>query len=126
MQQSRIKEGRRISSSTNQKFSHDNNTQPVNGDLLSKEQNHRHAWQDRFLSLQQNTFRIGQLCGFAYNAILLYVVYRLIDAGEKDLALKIFTINAAVILISVIITFSERRIYSKRPSLRVNKDKKPR
>jgi hypothetical protein len=86
--------------------------------MAKKEQEHRHGWQSKYLTSHNFTYRIGQLFGFIYNIALLYVVYDLITSGEKDLGLKIFAINAALMIFLILITTIERRIFSRRPSMR--------
>lgn len=84
-------------------------------EMAAKEQKHRHSWQDNYLKTHTITTRLGQFCALAYNIVLLGLVYKLINSGEKDLALKLFTINAALISFVVIITTFERRVFSRRP-----------
>jgi len=87
-------------------------------ELTKREQEHRHQWQDKFLKLNNTTFRAGQLFGLIYNLALLYLVYDLIQNGEKDLALKIFTLNIAIIAFALLVTTVERKILSRKPRRR--------
>lgn len=92
--------------------------------MAEKEQNHRHAWQDKYLKSHNFSIRLGQICGLVYNILLLGVIYNLINAGEKHLALKLFTINAAVIVFVIVVTTFERRVFSRRPRSRGREDRK--
>ena len=94
-------------------------------EMARKEQDYRHNWQTNYSSSYNLSYRIGQISGLIYNAILLFVVYNLITSGEKELAIKIFSINAALMAFAFIITIVERRIFAKRPSNRQKfKDRK--
>jgi uncharacterized membrane protein len=94
-------------------------------EMAKKEQDYRHKWQTNYSSSYNLSYRIGQISGLIYNVILLFVVYNLISSGEKELGIKIFTINAALMAFAVIITIVERRVFAKRPSNRQRfKDKK--
>ena len=83
--------------------------------MAEKEQTHRHAWQDKYIKSHNLTYRLGQICGLAYNAGLLYLVYDLVQSGEQTLALKLFLINAGIIAFAIIATATERKIFSRRP-----------
>jgi hypothetical protein len=91
---------------------------PALSELAKKEQEHRHQWQDKYLQTSSTTFRAGQFCGFIYNLALLYLVYALIQNGEKDLALKIFVLNIAIIAFALLVTSLERRISTRKPPRR--------
>lgn len=78
--------------------------------LMKKEQDHRHKTQARHLT----TFRLGQFLGFLYNLALLYLVYNLIQTGEKTLALKIFALNAAIVAFVLLTFLIEKRLAAKR------------
>ncbi len=92
-------------------------------DLIKKEQDYRHKWQDKFLKSNTFTLRLGQVFGLIYNLSILYVTYSLIQQGEQDLALKIFGANLALIAFSLVVTGVERKILSKKPT-RKNRDHK--
>ena len=94
--------------------------------MAEKEQNQRHEWQNQYLKSHNCTTRIGQFCGLIYNVALLAVAYRLITLGEKDLALKLFFINATVMMFVVIVTTFERRVFSRRPRMRGRDDNRRR
>jgi uncharacterized membrane protein len=84
-------------------------------ELIKKEQDHRHKWQEKYLRSYNFTFRLGQFFGLIYNLVLLGLIYHLIQNGEKDLALKIFALNIAIIAFALLITSIERRVLSKKP-----------
>lgn len=95
-------------------------------DMAEKEQKHRHNWQDKYLKSHNFSTRLGQVCGLVYNVALLGVVYNLINSGEKELAFKLFSINAAVMLFVIVITTFERRVFSRRPRVRGGNDNRRR
>lgn len=101
---------------------------PSLSDLIKKEQDYRHKWQDKFIKSNTLTFRLGQVFGLIYNLAVLYVVYTLIQDGEKNLALKLFITNIALIAFSLVVTGVERKILSRKPARkgRDNKNFKPR
>ncbi|MDX2083693.1 MAG: DUF2335 domain-containing protein [Rickettsiales bacterium] len=84
-------------------------------EMAQKEQKHRHNWQDQYLKSHNFNTRFGQICGLFYNIALLGLIFKLIDLDEKELALKLFFINAAVISFVVIFTTFERKVFSRRP-----------
>ena len=84
--------------------------------MAKQEQEHRHSWQESYLASHTVTYRVGQFFGVAYNIGLLYVVYKMFESGEKDLALTIFSINAAIMVFAILATTIERKIFSRRPS----------
>ncbi len=92
-------------------------------ELTEKEQEHRHQWQDKYLKSYSSSFRMGQVFGLIYNIALLFVIYNLIKEGEKDLAIKIFTLNIAIIAFAILVTSIERKILSRKP---MRKGKNPR
>lgn len=96
----------------------DHESSPALTDLAKKEQAHRHQWQDKYLQLNNSTFRAGQIFGLIYNLALLYLVYDLIQDGEKILALKIFALNIAIIGFALLVTMVERKILSRKPPRR--------
>lgn len=87
-------------------------------DLIKKEQEYRHQWQDKFLRTHNLTFRMGQFFGLIYNSAVLYLVYDLIKSGDKKLALQIFLANLAIIAFSLLVTAIERRVISRKPPRR--------
>lgn len=95
-------------------------------EMAENEQKHRHNWQDNYLKSHNISTRIGQVCGVIYNVALLGVVYNLINSGEKELAMNIFSINAAVIAFVILVTTFERRVFSRRPRVRGREDNRRR
>jgi len=95
-------------------------------EMARSEQRHRHNWQDKYLKSHNISTRLGQICGLIYNLVLLCVVYNLINAGEKELAMNLFAINAVVIFFAIIITTFERRVFSRRPRVRGREDNRRR
>ena len=93
-------------------------------EMARTEQKHRHNWQEKYLNSHNLSTRIGQICGLVYNVILLGVVYKLINSGEKELAMNLFKINAAVIAFVVVVTTFERRVFSRRPRVRGREDRR--
>jgi uncharacterized membrane protein len=87
-------------------------------DMAKKEQEQRHEWQSNYLKSHNFSTRIGQLFGLIYNIGLLFVIYDLINNGEKELAIKLFAINAALIAFVILFTTFERKVFSRRPRVR--------
>jgi uncharacterized membrane protein len=98
-------------------------------EMAEKEQKHRHFWQDKFLRFHGFSYKLGLFFGFLYNVGLLYLVYDLINAGKEALALKLFIVNALLILFAIIATKIERRVTTRKPPRRntpnLNKDRRP-
>lgn len=84
-------------------------------EMAEKEQKHRHDWQDRYLSSHNFSYRSGQLFGLIYNLGVLYLVYSLFRDGDKSSAIKLFLINAAIVIFAILFTTFERRIFTRRP-----------
>jgi hypothetical protein len=87
-------------------------------DLIKKEQDYRHQWQDKYLKSNTFNFRLGQVCGLIYNLALLWLVYDLVQDGEKNLAIKIFFGNIAILAFALLVTSIERRVLSRKPPRR--------
>lgn len=92
--------------------------------LTKKEQDYRHKWQDKFIKTSSTTFRLGQFFGLIYNLAILYVVYDLIQLGEKSLAIKIFALNLALIAFAVLVTSIERKILTRKPARKTRDNKR--
>jgi hypothetical protein len=88
---------------------------PAN-ELVKKEQDYRHKWQDKFLKSHTFTFRLGQIFGLVYNLAVLCITYKLIQNGEKSLALKLFFGNLALMAFAILVTTVERKVLSKKPA----------
>jgi uncharacterized membrane protein len=93
-------------------------------DMAKKEQEHRHSWQDRYLNSHNITYRSGQLFGAVYNLLLLYVIYDLSQTGNKLLAFNLFLINALLIGLAIVVTFTERKLTTRKPPRRSGSDAK--
>lgn len=89
-------------------------------EMAKKEQEHRHSWQDRYLKSHGAIYRLGQIFGFAYNVLLLYIIFKLVRNGDTASAIKIFAVNALLIIAAIIITFTERKITTKKPPRRTS------
>lgn len=97
---------------------------PAISELAKKEQEHRHQWQDKYLRTNAVSFRMGQVFGLVYNLALLWMVYDLIQDGEKSLALKIFVGNLAIIAFALLVTSIERKVLSRKPPRRHGRGQK--
>jgi hypothetical protein len=95
---------------------------PLN--LIKKEQDYRHKWQDKYTKSTSTTFRLGQICGLTYNLALLYLVYDLVQDGEKDLAFKLFVLNLVIIGFGLLVTSVERKILFRKPARKSRNDNK--
>jgi len=89
-------------------------------EMTKKEQEHRHAWQDKYLKFHSFSYKFGLCFGFVYNIALLFLVSNLIKEGNKDLAVKLFAINAGLIIFAVIVTAIERRVVTRKPPRRTH------
>jgi uncharacterized membrane protein len=87
-------------------------------DMAKKEQDHRHSWQDKYLKFHNLSYRFGQFFGIIYNFALLFLVIHLIKIEEKSLAIKLFSINAGLIVFAILVTFVERKLITRKPPRR--------
>ncbi len=101
-------------------------------EMAKKEQEHRHSWQDRYLKFHNLSYRFGQFFGIIYNFALLFLVIHLIKIEEKSLAIKLFSVNAGLIILAILVTFVERKLITRKPPRRTHynqqrreQDKKP-
>ncbi len=98
-------------------------------EMTKKEQEHRHAWQDKYLRFHNISYKSGLIFGFIYNIALLVLISNLIKVGNQSLALKLFIVNASLIAFAVIVTAIERRITTRKPPRRTynnsNREHKP-
>ncbi len=83
-------------------------------EMARKEQEHRHEWQDKHLVVHGKIHKWGQIFAFVYNLILLYAVWCIANSGNIDLALKLFVINACLMILALFVTFIERRVMNRR------------
>jgi uncharacterized membrane protein len=89
-------------------------------EMTKKEQEHRHAWQDKYLKFHNFSYKIGLIFGFIYNIALLVLISNLIKEGNQDLALKLFAINAGLLIFAIVVTAIERRIVTRKPPRRTH------
>ena len=84
-------------------------------DLTKKEQDHRHKLQENQQKANNSSYFFGMIFGTIYNLGLLYLIYDLISEGYRSLALKLFIINAFLILSCFgLLTFS-RKMSARKP-----------
>ncbi len=65
-------------------------------------------------------FRAGQIFSVIYHLSLLVLLYILIEKGQTDSALKIFLINAVIVISATIISTIERIFFGKNRGQRGN------
>ncbi len=58
---------------------------------------------------QSCTYSSSHFLGFIYNLALLYLVYYLINNGEKAFALIIFSVNALIVILAILTKVNDRR-----------------
>jgi uncharacterized membrane protein len=90
-------------------------------DMAQKEQDHRHSWQEKHLNVHARIYKWGQIFALLYNIALLALVGSLIKDGNQELAVKLFVINATLMVFALLVTFVERRIMNRRPPRRLPK-----
>ena len=83
-------------------------------DLTKKEQDHRHKLQENQQKANNSSYFFGMIFGTFYNIGLLYLIYGLVNDGYRALALKLFVINAFLILSCFgLLTFSRKLSFRK-------------
>lgn len=83
-------------------------------DLTKKEQDHRHKLQENQQKANNSSYFFGMILGVIYNLSLLYLIYDLVNDGYRALALKLFIINAFLILSCFgLLTFSRKLSFKK-------------
>jgi uncharacterized membrane protein len=83
-------------------------------DLTKKEQDHRHKLQENQQRANNSSYFFGMILGVIYNLSLLYLIYDLVNDGFRALALKLFIINAFLILSCFgLLTFSRKLSFKK-------------
>ena len=83
-------------------------------DLTKKEQDHRHRLQENQQKANNSSYFFGMIFGVIYNLSLLYLIYDLVNDGYRGLALKLFIINAFLILSCFgLLTFSRKLSFKK-------------
>lgn len=84
-------------------------------ELTKNEQEYRHIAQEKQQRANNISYFIGMIFGFIYNLVLLYLVYYFFNQGEKELALKIFIINAILIVSCFALLSFSRRSSNRKP-----------
>jgi uncharacterized membrane protein len=83
-------------------------------ELTQKEQDHRHKMQENQQKANNSSYFFGMIFGTFYNIGLLYLIYGLVNDGYRALALKLFVINAFLILSCFgLLTFSRKLSFRK-------------
>jgi hypothetical protein len=78
-------------------------------ELTKNEQEFRHISQEKQRKANNISYFFGMVFGFIYNIGLLYLIYYFFNQGEKELAIKIFIINAILIFSCfALLSFSRR------------------
>ena len=91
--------------------------------MAKEEQKHRHQWQSKYLTYHNTSHRFGQFFAIIYNILILSLVTRLFIIGQSEMAVRIFSVNALLITIAILITYIERRVVTRRPPRRNIPDK---
>lgn len=73
-------------------------------------------------------FRAGQIFTIIYHLSLLALIYILVEKGEVEVGLKIFAINAALLVIATLVSTIERIFFNKNRPYKRNfkRNNKPR
>jgi uncharacterized membrane protein len=78
-------------------------------ELTKKEQEHRHKLQENQQVANNISYFFGMIFGLVYNLGLLYFIYDLVQRDLRSFALKLFIINAGLIIICfALLTFSRK------------------
>lgn len=87
-------------------------------ELTKKEQDHRHKLQENQQKANNISYFFGMIFGLFYNLALLYFIYDLVQRDLRSFAIKLFIINAILI-----ITCFSLLTFSRKISLRKNNNK---
>lgn len=87
-------------------------------DLADFEQEHRHAWENRYLSSHIRSHRFGQICGLIITLALIYYTYQLAIMGYGETAQILAVSGFVFLMVQFIFT---RRQYRKRPNRHAGK-----
>lgn len=83
-------------------------------ELTKKEQDHRHKLQENQQVANNISYFFGMIFGLVYNLGLLYFIYDLVQKDMRSFALKLFIINAGLIIICfTLLTFSRKISFRK-------------
>ncbi|NBX52336.1 MAG: hypothetical protein EBT63_01620 [Proteobacteria bacterium] len=94
-------------------------------ELTKKEQEHRHKLQENQQKANNTSYFFGMVFGLFYNLALLYFIYDLVEKGFRSLALKLFIINAGIIVISFgLLSFSRKFTFRKTNHVRHGNNKR--
>jgi len=94
-------------------------------ELTKKEQEHRHKLQENQQKANNSSYFFGMIFGLFYNLSLLYFIYDLVEKGYRSLALKLFIINAGIIILSFgLLSFSRKSTFRKTNHVRHNNNKR--
>lgn len=78
---------------------------------MNKNKSHHHRNMHNKRPRKFNLFRSGQIFGIVYHLALFLLLYILVEKGESKLALKVFVINAGIVLSAFIISTLERMFF---------------
>jgi uncharacterized membrane protein len=83
-------------------------------ELTKKEQDHRHKLQENQQIANNISYFFGMIFGLVYNLALLYFIYDLVQRDLRSFALKLFIINAFLIITCFsLLTFSRKISFRK-------------
>jgi hypothetical protein len=74
--------------------------------------NHHHHKQNPNRIKGSNFFRAGQIFSVIYHLSLLVLIYLLVQQGESELALKVFVINAGIVIVAYSLATIERVLFA--------------
>ncbi len=94
-------------------------------DLVRIEQNNRHKIQQKELCGHNFNIRLGQVFALIYNLFVIFFVAKLIKNNQSDVAVKIFAINGAVlVIISFLVVIEKKFLYKGKNDKKVKKMQK--
>ena len=83
-------------------------------ELTKNEQEHRHALQEKQQKANNVSYFFGMICGTLYHIFLLIILYKIFSAGDRNLVVKIFAINAILIATCfALLSFSRKLSFRK-------------
>lgn len=94
-------------------------------ELTKNEQEHRHKLQENQQIANNISYFFGMIFGLAYNLALLYFIYDLVQRDLRSFALKIFAINAGLIVTCfALLTFSRKLSFRKNNNKNFNNSRR--
>ncbi len=78
-------------------------------EMAKLEQEHRHAWENKYLKSMAYTTRVGQLLGFALAVILIYTAMALIMDKNETLASVIVFSGFSFLMIAALASANSRK-----------------